>query len=345
MLGLHAANPGAVHLVWPALAIVALLAWLEQRGRTDLGRFVSALMAGRLAARSTASTRIWRLVFVTGCLLFGVVALMRPQSRGVPESISADRLSADIMVVLDVSKSMLAEDSPPSRLARAKTDIREMVGELRGHRVGLIAFAGRPTQLSPLTPDYAFFRMALRGADPDSVQLGGTRIGDALRKAVSSFGSGTGSRIILLITDGEDHDSYPMEAATAAADAGVRVIAIGFGSEEGSQILITDEHGAPKPVLDADGQPVISRLDGKLLREMALATEGAYVPAGTAALDLESIVREHVKPIVRAADDQETRVVPREQYPWFVLGALVCLIIATGLGGAASRRTTHRGTT
>lgn len=339
MFGLHAANADAVHLVWPALALVGLLAWLEQRGRSDLGRFVSAVMAGRLATATSRATRVWRLVFITACLLFATAALMRPQSRGVAEKAAADRLSADIVVVLDVSKSMLAEDSPPNRLARAKAELREMLGELRGHRVGLIAFAGRPAPLSPLTPDYAFFRMALRGADPDSVQLGGTRIGDALRKAVTTFGSSTGSRIILLITDGEDHDSYPMEAAKAAADAGVRIIALGFGSEEGSEILLTDEHGARKPVVDSNGQPVRSRLDGELLREMALATKGAYVPAGTAALDLESIVREHVKPIVRAAADEETRVVPREQYPWFVLGALICLIIATWLGGAANRRT------
>jgi Ca-activated chloride channel family protein len=340
MFGLTPHDPIAIHLVWIAIAIVGSIAWLEQRGRTDLGRFVSAIMASRLAVRPTASTRIWRLVFIALFLLFGIAALTRPQSKGVPETVTADRLSADIMVVLDVSRSMLAEDSPPTRLARAKAEIREMLGEMSGHRVGLIAFAGRPASLSPLTPDYAFFRMALRGADPDSVQLGGTRIGDAVKRAVESFGSSTGSRVILLITDGEDHDSYPLEAAKAAEEAGVRIIAIGFGSEEGSQILITNpKTGAPEPVLDGDGQPVISHLDGKLLREMALATKGAYVPAGTAALDLESIVREHVKPIVRAAADQETRVVPRDQYPWFVLGALLCLVMAVLLGRGANRRT------
>jgi Ca-activated chloride channel family protein len=340
VIGLTWAHAERIHLIWLALAFTGLLAWLELHGRARLGGFVSRVMAGRLATAPSLELRMTRIGLIFATLLLGIFALMQPQSRGQTERVAASRVSADIVVALDVSRSMLAEDAPPNRLARARAEIRELVGSMRGHRFGLVAFAGRAAQVSPLTPDYAFFRMALDGVDTNSVGLGGTRIGEAIRTSIDAFGSGTGSRIILLITDGEDHDSYPREAAKEAAKAGVRIIAIGFGSEEGSTITITnDETGAPEPLIDpATGKPVISRLDGELLRDLALETEGAYVPAGTAALDLESIVEEHLEPIVRADADTAGRVIPREQYPWFVLGALLCLIGAVVLGGASGRR-------
>jgi Ca-activated chloride channel family protein len=245
------------------------------------------------------------------------------------------------MVVLDVSRSMLAEDAAPNRLARARAEISSMLDRLRGHRVGLIAFAGKASVLSPLTPDYGFFRMMLRGANPSSVSRGGTAIGEALRLAVEAFGEdgASGARMILLITDGEDHESAPREAAKAAAEAGVAIVAVGLGSEEGAPILVTDPRsGAKRPVTDAAGNQVISRVDGELLRDIALATGGAYVPAGTAALDLESIVSEHVVPLLRDGAEARTRVARTDLYMWPVMAALVFLLLAALLAGAARRR-------
>ncbi len=339
MIGLSWKYPERVHLIWLAIALVVGIGWLRLHGRQRLSRFVSAHMAGRLAAAPSLAAEVSRLGLIFATLLLGVLALMRPQSTGSTESVDASRTSADIMVVLDVSKSMLATDAPPNRLARARAEVRELVGEMRGNRFGLIAFAGRASLMSPLTTDYGFFRMALDGASPDTIGLGGTRIGEALRAATKAFGDGSGSRIILLITDGEDHDSYPEDAAKEAADAGIRIISIGFGSEKGSEIEIPNEKtGAPEPLIDkSTGKPVISRLDGKLLRKLAMSTQGAYVPAGTAALDLESIVSDNIEPMVRADADRETRRVPREEYPWFVLGALICLMAAVWLGGNARR--------
>jgi Ca-activated chloride channel family protein len=142
----------------------------------------------------------------------------------------------------------------------------------------------------------------------------------------------------VLITDGEDHESFPLDAAKDAAKAGVHVIAVGIGSEDGGQIQLTDPQTGAKTVLMHDGQPVVSRLDGETLRQVALTTEGAYVPAGTSALDLESIVNEHVTPIVRAEADAAVRVIPGERYPWFVLAALLALVSAVGVGASAGER-------
>ena len=249
--------PGRVHLVWLAIAFGGLLAWLELRGRGALHRFLSAAMQSRLVDRPTLGRSIARTILIVVALVAGVFALMRPQTKGATETISAGRISADVVVALDVSKSMLAEDAAPSRLARAKAEISDLATELSGQRLGLVAFAGRAAVMCPLTPDYGFFRMVLRGVNTDSVSRGGTRLGDAIRKSLEAFTPGASAKMILLITDGEDHDSYPLDAAKAAVEAGVKGVAIGFGSEQGSEIAITDPQTGAKSVLkDRSGQVV-----------------------------------------------------------------------------------------
>ena len=269
------AAPHWVHLAWPVLAVVVAAGYFELGTGKSLARFMSVSMQARLAWRQTRARRIAKLALFSLTRALGVVALMRPQSPTGTEALSQN-ITADIVIVLDVSKSMLAEDAAPNRLARAKADVAEFVDRVSGHRVGLVAFAGRPAVLSPLTADYGFFHLVLRSLDSSVVSLGGTRIGDAIRKAVAAFGPNRGvSRLMLLITDGEDHDSYPLDAVEEAARAGIRIVAIGFGSEAGSEILLTDpDTGVKRPLVDRDGAVVTSRLDGVVLRCIALRTEG-----------------------------------------------------------------------
>jgi Ca-activated chloride channel family protein len=336
--GLEFAHPERVHLFWPAALVAGFLAWRELGRGPALRAQLSAVMQRRLVLAPRRTRRLVRAALAFAALGLGILALMQPQARGDVEMTSSGRASADVMVVLDVSRSMLADDAPPTRLARAKAEVGSLVDRLDGHRVGLVAFAGRAAVQCPLTPDHAFFHLVLSGLDTRSAARGGTRIGDGLRRAVEAFGEGGGARVILLITDGEDQDSQPLEAAKAAAAAGVRVVAIGFGSEQGSQIRIVDPDTGERSVVTGGpgGSPVVSKLDGELLRQIALATRGAYVPAGTAALDLESILAEHVTPIVQAAP-ASARPVPVERYPWFALGALVLLVAVAILGGASER--------
>jgi len=331
----HFVHEGRVHLLWAALAIIALLGFLELRGRGSLGVLLSPLMQRRLVVRPSVARIAARLGLVAIALIAGVVALMRPQSRGETVSVAGSKVAADVIVLLDVSKSMLAEDTSPNRLTRAKVEIAAMGRQLRGDRLGIVAFAGRAALLCPLTPDHAFFDLVLSGIDTRSVSRGGTRIGDAVRTAVKAFPPGPGAKLIVLITDGEDHESAPLDAAKDAAAAGVRIVAVGLGSEEGSPIVITDpKTGAKTPMLH-DGTPVVSKLDGATLRQMAEVTEGVYVPAGTSALDLESIVREHIQPIVREEADEAMRVVPAERYPWLVLLSILALVAAVAVGSRA----------
>ncbi|HSD88176.1 MAG TPA: VWA domain-containing protein [Kofleriaceae bacterium] len=334
MTGLTWKHLDAVHLVWVVLAIVALLFVLEVRSRGALSMFLSPIMQRRLTAQASFTRALVRLGLIAASLLCCVVALMRPQARGETETVTVSEASADVLFVLDVSRSMLAEDAAPNRLARAKAEIGQLVGRLEGHRVGLIAFAGRAVPVCPLTPDHSYFNTVLGTVDTRSAGKGGSRVGEAIKAAVRAFPQGPGAKLIVLITDGDDQDPYTQDAAKAARDAGIKIVAVGLGSEAGSQITLTDPQTGAKTTLMHDGKPVISKLDGEALRKIALTTEGAYVPAGTSALDLDSIMEAHVRPIVRSAADSAVRVVPAERYVWFVLAALVLLVAALWVGAS-----------
>ncbi len=332
MSDLRFAEPAFVHGLWVVAAATALLFWLEGHGGRLLGDFVAAPMQASIVRRTKTWRRRARLAAIAVCLTATVVALMRPQWGF--EFVQSKAVGAEIMIALDVSRSMLAEDVVPNRLERAKAEIRDLLPYLEGDQVGLIAFAGRASVLCPLTPDFGFLRLVLDRVDPSSVTRGGTRLEEPIRKATAGFGpSGDFARVILLITDGEDHDSFPVDAAKEAAERGIRVLAIGFGDEAGSEIVVTDPvSGARGRVADADGRPVISRLDGDLLRELALVTDGAYVPAGTGVLDLESIFSAHIRPLMRAEGDETGRTIHKDGFQWALLVAWLALVAAVLLG-------------
>jgi len=308
MNDLQFVHPNVLQFSW--LVLVFLIYLYRKRiikSSMDMGHRLQK----KLVVKTPNSSRMIQLFCIALFLMSGVVALMRPQTPGGTISLGQSQKAADIMVVLDVSKSMLAEDAAPNRLRRAKSEIAELLENLSGHRIGLVGFAGKASVLCPLTSDYGFFSLTLRNASPESISKGGTNIGEALRKGLDAFGPGQASRLIMLITDGEDHDSYPKEVALVAKEKGVRIVSIGFGSETGSQIIMTDEQtGARRALLDRDGAPVLSKLDGELLRSIALETQGAYIPAGTSALDLESIVDRHIEPIITMGTEKTIKVAP-----------------------------------
>ena len=321
-----------IHLVWLALAAVIVLGVLERQSRSALGTFLSPVMQQRLTAQATTARLATRLGLLLLAMLAAIGALMRPQVRGETETVTTMQATADVMFVLDTSRSMLAEDAAPNRLARAKAEIAQLVGKLDGHRVGLIAFAGRAAPMCPLTPDHSFFTTVLSTVDTRSAGRGGSRVGEAIKAAVRGFPAGPGAKLMVLITDGDDQDPYTEDAAKTARDAGIKIVAIGLGSETGSEITLTDPATGARTKLMYDGKPVISKLDGNTLRKIALRTEGAYIPAGTSAVDLESIMKTHVAPMVSAAVASAQRVIPAERYTWLVLASLGFLFAALWVG-------------
>ena len=326
MNSLYFAQPQWFHLFWAVVVSLGMMIWLERRAGGDLTQFMHPLLQSRLVRAISPTRKYLRIILLGLCGFFLILSLMRPQ-WGV-RFVVTPRVGAEIMVCLDVSKSMLAEDVAPSRLGRAKVELTDLLTYLSGDQVGLIAFAGRASVLSPLTPDFGFLRLVLDQAGPHSVVRGGTRLEEPIRKAIAGFGDTADiSRSILLITDGEDHDSFPLEAAKEAAERGVRILSIGFGDENGSEIMMSDPKTGARSVLrDGDGKIITSRLDGDLLREIALLTEGAYIPAGTGVLDLKSIFDTHIASLTRGKMDGRGRTIRNDAFQITLLLGLLSLL-------------------
>ncbi len=270
-------------------------------------------------------TRFWfKLILIEIAIVMGLVALAGPQF-GEQYEVVIPR-GSDLYVMIDVSRSMLADDVLPTRLGRAKADVSALVNRLEGERIGLIAFAGQAVVKCPLTVDYDSFRRALDELDPNSAPRGGTAIGDAIRKALEVFNANAErDQAILLITDGDDQDSYPLEAATVAAERQVTVFTVGLGdSERGSRV---PQKGNASAFTEHDGQQVWSKLDNKLLQEIAIKTSGVYIPAGTRAYDLGQLYADHLQGRRGKESEGQQRVRRAERYQVFLAIALLALIV------------------
>ena len=223
---------------------------------------------------SVSSSKGWvRVTLFAVAFFFFVIGLSRPQIGAKLKERNIK--GVEIMIALDVSNSMMAEDYSPNRLERAKLAISSLVDKLRDDRIGLVVFAGTSFVQLPVTTDYASAKMFLNSINTESVPIQGTALGEALTTCIRSFSNQSErSRAIIVITDGENHEDDPVAVARQAAEMGIKVFTIGVGSSEGKPIPY---HG--ELLKDKDGNIVVSKLDEKILREIASAGKGAYVRA------------------------------------------------------------------
>lgn len=278
---------------WGIVALIAIGLFASRVRRRAARRFADSerlsLMMGK---RRSILGLVRGSAMVIGLTLI-VGATMRPRAN--PHQEMTEAKGRDIVFLVDVSKSMLVRDVAPNRLERAKLWISDMVAELKTDRVGLVAFAGSSSVQSPLTTDRLFFDLALDELSPSVVDVGGTNIGDAIRKCMDMVfydlddTEGVANhRDIVLITDGEDQESLPIDAARAAGLAGIRIIALGIGSDAGARVV--DENNRP---VRRNGAEVRSRLDSGTLSKIATATPGgAYLEIGTGDVDLANVYQE-----------------------------------------------------
>src|SRR6202030_2089963 len=209
-------------------------------------------------------------------LAFALIALAQPRWGYTFQDVK--RKGLDLLIAVDTSRSMLSNDVQPNRIERVKLAIQDLINELQGDRVGLIAFAGRAFLQAPLTIDYDAVVEAINDLDTKTIPEGGTNISSAIALAMQSFGkSATGNRALIIFTDGEDLSGDAVTMAKEATDAGVRIFTVGVGTPQGSLIPVTGEDGQTAFVKDSSGQVVKSRLDEKRLREVAEATGGFYL--------------------------------------------------------------------
>ncbi len=306
--------------VWAGVATVIVFLALLFRDRSRY-RFISKEMHQKLAFSISDSALVARAIFAGATIFFALFALARPGVAGDGTEVQ-EVATADIAVVLDVSRSMLATDATPNRLQRAKQGIFNILRQVSESSLALIAFAGEASMQCALTSNKEYFRMSLRNAGPHLASRGGTNIYGAIKAGVEALRQSAETKILILITDGEDHESNPMAAAELAKEEKVIVVTVGFGSEDGSQIVIEDPQTKIKQaIVDSEGNPVVSRLDSDLLRKIAETTKGAYIPAGTSAVQMDQIVEDFIRPLLasKTVERSKNRIDMSSVFVWLSL--------------------------
>ena len=317
--------------LFATVAVATFLWWSEIRKTRRLQRFAAEKLVAGLAAtrsRGKTATSCTLLVFAV-FLLFA--ALARPQwgihqRKTVPSGI-------DILIALDVSQSMLARDVRPNRIERVKLGISNLLDEVKGDRLGLIAFAGTSFLQCPLTLDHSAFRRTLREMDVGVIKMQGTDLANPIEEAGRSFSKGDNDRFLIMISDGEDLEQRGLNKAKEAAKEGIRIYTIGIGSKKGSRIpLESIEEQAQDFLKDPSGKVVITTMDDSNLRAIAEATGGKYYPVGPTGEGLAKVVEELQAIGQRKRHAMLTEVLPIERYQPFLLIVVILLLCEFLLG-------------
>lgn len=342
---LRFANPHAFVWLWCIPVLVVLVLALEIRGRRRLAKAFGGRIAPFLSSSVSPLKRRLKLLFRCLAIFFFIAALARPQMGKSTQEVKAQ--GVELVIVVDVSNSMLTEDVKPSRLEQAKAELSKLIDMLSGDKVGLVAFAGSAALLSPLTTDVGSLKMFIEGLSTQSVATQGTNFHDALDEAKNAFERGgidsdenvKVTRVVLLISDGEDQEKGAAQLAQQMARDGMRIFSIAFGTERGGPIPMRDERGFLAGFKrDKSGQNVISQVHGDFLRELAHIGNGSFHHATFGGMEARE-VKADLDKLEKAefASSMTTNYDERFQIPLFF--GLVCALIEFMLG---ERRSTGR---
>lgn len=328
---LHWGNPGALKVLWLTPLLIALLWYAAQARRRALEAMASPLALSRIVAARVARRRRTRQVLTTAALVLVVVAAARPQVGAKMERVQ--RRGIDVIFAVDTSQSMLARDVQPDRLSAARDAVGALIARMDGDRVGIVAFAGDAFLYCPLTIDYGAAQMFLDAMDTSVVGDPGTGLAAAIEAASRGFVAAEHTyRHLVVLSDGEDHEGGAVEAARKAHEGGLTIHVVGVGGSAGEPIPVLDAEGrVTGHKRDARGEVILSRMNEKVLREVAEAGGGVYVSASSGAIPVERIFTE--------LERQEGRVVGTYQFTEYQerfqvpLGlAIALLAIAAVLG-------------
>jgi len=325
-------NPAGMLWLIVAAAIIAIGVGTAFWRRRAAARFADAALVARIAPGLSLSRGVWRAVLLGGAACCLGVALMDPRAAEQTEDVT--RRGADVMFVVDVSRSMLAEDASPNRLERARTFISDAIDAMEGDRAGLIDFAGVAAVRAPLTLNYDALKAAVDGLETKDSRRGGSMLGDAIRLAAEGFPTDDAGHAIVILTDGEDMGSDPIDAAKEAAERGIRIITVGIGdSREGARIPVGD--GPARRFLVHEGEEVWSRMDAATLRDVADATGGLLVPAATAQVELGEILSRTLADLERTEGDSSVARTTAPLFQWPAGLALALLVIESMISARA----------
>lgn len=322
-------------LVFPP-ALLAFFWWSLRKRQHLMTQFIeSRLLAGLVAGISPARRKL-RLALLLAAVVCIILALARPQWGFTWQEVK--QKGVDIVVAIDTSKSMLAEDITPNRLARAKLAALDLMQQARSDRLGLVAFAGDAFLQCPLTIDDAAFRQSVESLDVNTIPQGGTALSEAIHTAMTAFKETDNHRVLVLITDGEDHDSNALDAAEKAAQAGLKIFAVGVGTPDGQILRIKDAQGHEDYIRDEQGNAVKSHLNERLLQEIAGASQGGFYLPLRGAKTMETVYERGLAPLPKSEHQEKLIRQYQDRYHWPLAIALVLLIAETLLPERASAR-------
>lgn len=265
-----------------------------------------------------------KLLFQLSAVALMSIMVSRPQFGSKIEEVK--REGVEVIIALDVSNSMLAEDIQPNRLERAKQAISRLVESLENDKIGLVVFAGDAYTQIPITTDYISAKMFLSTISPDIVPVQGTAIGSAIDLGIRSFSPGAGrSKAMIIITDGENHEEDPVVKAKEAASAGIVIYTIGIGSAEGVPISV-NINGKKDFLKDADGNTVISKIDENILKEIAVSANGKYVRANNSNIGLDQIFND-IKKLKKQELEGKMYTEYNDQFQIFAGASLLILLM------------------
>ncbi len=304
---------------------VLFFAWAYRKKKEAMGRFVDKELFSEIARSVNFKQEIVRYIVIVSALALSIAALMRPQWGF--EWQEAKRKGLDILIAIDTSRSMLASDVKPNRLERSKLAVKDLLKNLKGDRVGLIAFAGTAFLQCPLTVDYGGFALSLNDLSASTIPRGGTSISGAINEAVKSYKNSPGKyKVLILITDGEDHEGDALAAAKEASASGIKIFCIGIGTREGDLIQIRDEAGNMTFLKDNEGNVIKTRLDENLLQKIAMITDGMYVRSSGAEFGLDLIYNQKLSKMEKQDISSKMRKIyyERFQIPLIFAFLLLC---------------------
>ena len=309
--------------------IVIFYIWVMKRRESLMERFAEKNMLGGITPTVSIARKIWKIVLTGSAFLLCLFALARPQWGFEWQEIKKTGL--DMLIAIDVSKSMLAHDVKPNRLERSKLAVKDLVSKLNGDRIGLLAFAGSAFLQCPLTIDYNGFLLSLDDVNTDTIPRPGTSISGAIKEAIETFkGPEKKFKVLVLITDGEELEGDAMRAANEAAQAGIRIYCIGVGTAEGELIPAINEQGERAYLADREGHAVKTHLNEDLLKKIAVATGGSYVHATQSDFGLILLYDKVISKLEKHDLDTKTKKHYQERYQIF-LGLAIALLLIESL--------------
>lgn len=306
--------------------VFIIIIWLYNRWRKKaLAAYGDILIIQQLIPDVSKSKRLWKFILFTLAFALVILGIVNPQVGTKLEEVK--RKGADLMICLDVSNSMKAEDLQPNRLEKAKQAISKLINKLEGDRIGIIVFGGEAYVQLPITTDYSAAKLFLESINTDMIPTQGTAIGTAIDLAIESFGKDEGkNKAIVIITDGENHEDDAIKAAEGAAEKGIAIHTIGMGSADGSPIPVYKNNVREGFRKDNEGNTIITKLNEPILQEVAEAGNGIYVRASNSDAGLSSVL-DAISKLEKKQFESKMYSDYEDRFQWFIAAAFLLLLI------------------